>query len=867
MKRIVALFLAIMMMLTAAATAETASGGKEWETDIRLSITEEKKIRQEAGMNQKQWDEAVAERKKAALTDPITRDAILAADANAAIYEENGQVFQLGACSLFGRVADTLDAYQLAYRLAGIFGGNDQTELMLCSVLTMNDTTVYTFGQMVDGHDVLRATMRIAVNSTKEVTAVFGWLDPEASPELKLITQEEAEAAAAEKASAEALTEYTERTMLATKDMPAVLDVEREADPTPDDIVWVVYTANSDDADGYPYTAHYIKQDGTYVRSLPVKEPGDTESLCGYRRKDVFTGMTADTYTGELKDVNGNVKTVTVPVMRNEADGCWYLGDVERKIVFADFYELTYGENHELVLVRSEDNTWDSEDIYAFNNYLRAWQFFADMGWIGPDGQESEVLILKNLCFRDKRSCENACSFGYSEGWQIFGYGPFNDAGEPNRLTWALDVMAHEFTHTFTGTLMIQNLYENDSGAINEAMSDIFGNLVEYICKDTADTEWLLGENTGGAIRSMSKPEDLGQPASVWGKYYVPQVDKPGSVNDQGGVHFNSSMLNLIAYKLCADYGMSYGDAVRLWTMVAMGITPKTNYYQMSMLLKWAVDESGLGGQYKEAVSQLIAETRIDRTDMPESLPEGLKVVRLKLPDTPAFTENNDWCLNITQMDVKEKDEMEEELLKTFTEMLTNPEKKKEFAESVKQLITNLELKESEMGKPRLVLKDENVELKDHLIKRIGEFLTQTEMDIVKGERSLYTWEEMGTGVIPAVIEDKPTVYILMNLSTGASKVEKLVFLIGHSWYDLTDFLMNDAYNNDESDSEKLRKLVKELGKQGVRNLLDLVKDGLGTETTSESGNIKIEELPNTGLEYIEMPATQQQEEVQEPAA
>ena len=76
-----------------------------------------------------------------------------------------------------------------------------------------------------------------------------------------------------------------------------------------------------------------------------------------------------------------------------------------------------------------------------------------------------------------------------------------------------------------------------------------------------------------------------------------------------------------------------------------------------------------------------------------------------------------------------------------------------------------------------------------------------------------------------------------------------------------------NAYNEDESDSEKLKKLVKELGKQGVRNLLDLVKDGLGTKTTSESGSIKIEELPNTGLEYIEMPATQQQEEAQEPAA
>jgi hypothetical protein len=91
--------------------------------------------------------------------------------------------------------------------------------------------------------------------------------------------------------------------------------------------------------------------------------------------------------------------------------------------------------------------------------------------------------------------------------------------------------------------------------------------------------------------------------------------------------------------------------------------------------------------------------------------------------------------------------------------------------------------------------------------------------------------------------------------------------MIGHSWYDLTDFMMNDAYNSDESSSEKLKKLVKELGKQGVRNLLDIVKDGLGTETTSETGKIKIEELPSTGLEYIELPAAETEEAAVEPAA
>ena len=42
-----------------------------------------------------------------------------------------------------------------------------------------------------------------------------------------------------------------------------------------------------------------MKLDGTFVKSLAVKEPGDTDSLDGYRKQDVFSGMTAGTYTGD----------------------------------------------------------------------------------------------------------------------------------------------------------------------------------------------------------------------------------------------------------------------------------------------------------------------------------------------------------------------------------------------------------------------------------------------------------------------------------------------------------------------------------------------------------------------------------------
>ena len=270
-----------------------------------------------------------------------------------------------------------------------------------------------------------------------------------------------------------------------------------ELDPIPEDVVWIVYTPNAggaeqaEDAETYPFLAHYVKADGTYLCNLPVREPGDEEAIFGYRKQDVFSGMTADTYTGEITDMNGNARTVTVPVMRSEADGCWYLGDVNRRIAVANYFEAAYGENHDIVLIKSEDNaSWDKEDVGFFYNYLRAYDFYADMGWIGPDGEGTDEVILSGMCYSNGMIFDNACSMGKMECWQCFSYAPYNGAGNPTGYGSALDILAHEYTHTFTATVMNQNLYENDPGAINEAMSDIMGNLVEYICKDTEDTTW-----------------------------------------------------------------------------------------------------------------------------------------------------------------------------------------------------------------------------------------------------------------------------------------------------------------------------------------------------------------------------------------
>lgn len=120
-------------------------------------------------------------------------------------------------------------------------------------------------------------------------------------------------------------------------------------------------------------------------------------------------------------------------------------------------------------------------------------------------------------------------------------------------LSGGLDIIAHELTHAVTE--YSANLeYHNQSGALNESFSDVFGVLVEG---DTND--WLIGEDIytpgtpGDALRSMSNPELYNQPAHMDDYYNSPDT----YYGDWGGVHTNSGIPNKAFYLVATDIGFA----------------------------------------------------------------------------------------------------------------------------------------------------------------------------------------------------------------------------------------------------------------------------------------------------------------------
>lgn len=143
----------------------------------------------------------------------------------------------------------------------------------------------------------------------------------------------------------------------------------------------------------------------------------------------------------------------------------------------------------------------------------------------------------------------------------------------------ALDVVGHEMAHGLIAH-EANLIYDGQPGAVNEALADIFGTLIEH---DTGSGNWVLGETLPGfsasaPLRNMADPQLTGADGvSRFNKnlpYAATNSGQPDHMSDlltrthrlcrstgdvhNGCVHFNSGILNKAAH-LIAEGGTHRG--------------------------------------------------------------------------------------------------------------------------------------------------------------------------------------------------------------------------------------------------------------------------------------------------------------------
>lgn len=224
--------------------------------------------------------------------------------------------------------------------------------------------------------------------------------------------------------------------------------------------------------------------------------------------------------------------------------GRYYMRDLTRGARI-ETYDANKGTSLPGTIVSDTDNNFnastqlDAVDVHA--NAAITYDFYKN-NFNRNSYDNLGTLIKSTVNARDPQYPSQPLDNAFWNGTQMV-YGDCSGTTFDN-IGSALDVVGHEFTHAVTDTT--SNLaYENQSGALNESFSDVFGYLIEGQASD-----WLMGEDcytpgvSGDGLRSLSDPTLYDQPAHMNQYQNLPNTQS----GDWGGVHINSGIPNKAFY-------------------------------------------------------------------------------------------------------------------------------------------------------------------------------------------------------------------------------------------------------------------------------------------------------------------------------
>jgi Zn-dependent metalloprotease len=209
----------------------------------------------------------------------------------------------------------------------------------------------------------------------------------------------------------------------------------------------------------------------------------------------------------------------------------------------------------------------------------------------------------------------------------------------------AVDVVGHEVTHGVTFALSkLSNI--NQSGAVNEAVSDIFGS--------NMDNNWTFGEDTpAGSFRFLDDPtKNIGFDQNL-NKQPFPMPDRLFSPNyycqssDSGGVHENMTVLTKAYYLMavggqfngCNLTGIGRIPALTVWYQaLSRYFTTTTNFHDVyTSLTQACADIYGSASSQCVAVNRALQATEVDQEVAGDQ--QGAKCTAVT-PHTPACVQD-----------------------------------------------------------------------------------------------------------------------------------------------------------------------------------------------------------------------------------
>lgn len=214
------------------------------------------------------------------------------------------------------------------------------------------------------------------------------------------------------------------------------------------------------------------------------------------------------------------------------------------------------------VMTTNGSNYVNNDRAVAAMSYAAySYDFYSDIfGRNGFDNKGGFTSILFDTTHPN--ACSSNVIVQYASNGEYFN---LTNIQVGTKQGMAYDVIGHEYTHSVEQAISCM-LYERESGAVMEGLSDIFGELIEdYANNATSGNPTLTGScDWKNESRNISNPEKSKCPAVYKGKYWKETAECPNEEgNDYGYVHNNSTVISHMAYLLSNGMnGASYCEAL-----------------------------------------------------------------------------------------------------------------------------------------------------------------------------------------------------------------------------------------------------------------------------------------------------------------
>ena len=306
------------------------------------------------------------------------------------------------------------------------------------------------------------------------------------------------------------------------------------------------------------------------------------------------------------------------------------------------------GKNNEVnsslpILIESEDNIFGNEDdnmtkertnraeeilknINAVDNY------FTELA--GEKLIENTVVIFDDA-LSDKSGHGSGGGYGYIGNWVDVSLVP--DYKDKTYMTSAciylgesysknpsmhIGTYAHEYTHALTEKIIAwsgsPNCAIDENGAIDEAISDIFGEIIESYILNTAP-DWIVGDSYA-IERNIKDPNSSGYPKSIY--------EAPASgVSERYGA---STIISHTAYNMYAGVNgcekLTLEELAKLWYNTLLTLPSDCDFVTLRKHAEFASENIGLSESKIKCVKEAFNEAGIHSVYLYSDAPIEIKV-------------------------------------------------------------------------------------------------------------------------------------------------------------------------------------------------------------------------------------------------